>query len=385
MYEIKMPKFGLTMDKGHIERWLKKEGEYINKGESLLEVSSDKISNEIISPISGFLLKIWGQEGEEYPVGQTIAIVGEKQELDQANKEVSEIKSKEIHLKQDYIKTDRDISKDSRIIASPSAKRLAREHHILLSQVQGSGPGGRITSEDILSFLNHHPKDNFKVEKLSGIRKTIIERLSQSFHQAITLTNITEVDFTQLKKQTKLNQVSITTGIIFVLSKILLNLKKFNSHFENEQLKEYNIVNIGLAVDTDRGLLVPVLKNAHLLDLKNIQEKIIDLSSRARTNQLNEGELYQSTFTITNLGMMRTDLFTPILNPPEVAILGIGRIIKKPCIVDEDKIAIREMAYLSLSYDHRIIDGADAARFLGVLAQSIEDPESLLMNNKGVE
>jgi len=138
-----------------------------------------------------------------------------------------------------------------------------------------------------------------------------------------------------------------------------------------------------LAVNTEKGLIVPVLKNAHTLNIKSIQGNIIDLSNRARTNKIKESELNNSTFTVTNLGMMRTDFFTPVLNPPEVAILGIGRIIKKPYIINEDMIAIREIAFLSLSYDHRIIDGADAAEFLDILAQYIEKPE--LIDNKGGE
>lgn len=381
MYEIRMPKFGLTMEKGYIERWFKKEGEFVNKGDSLLEVSSDKITNEVISPVSGILLEILGQEGDEYPVGQIIAVIGDKNEeflLERRQgKENSEGSLTKQSQSQDIESTKKmtgPINK-SDIKASPLAKKMAKEYGITLSQIPGSGPGGRITREDILSFLNKQKTEDFKTIKLSGLRKTIIERLSQSFHQAITLTNSTEVDFTQLKNQTKDRRVSITSGIIFLLCKTLLTLKQFNSHFEKGVLKEYNIINIGLATDTERGLVVPVIKNAHKLGLNEIQESIKNLSDRAKANKLTESELTHSTFTITNLGKMRTDFFTPVLNPPEVAILGVGRIIKKPCVIDEDKIAIRDMAYLSLSYDHRVIDGADAARFLDLIVQYIEKPE----------
>lgn len=378
MYELKMPRFGLTMEKGYIDRWLKKEGEFVNKGDSLLEVSSDKISNEITSPVSGTLLKILGDEGEEYPVGQIIAMIGEKNEEVPVERNQEEENTRESLTKQSHDtepKKTMSLINKLNIKASPLAKKMAREHGIVLSNVQGSGPGGRITKQDIIAFSEQQKKDDFKIEKLSGLRKTIIERLSNSYHNSITLTNSTEVDFTQFKKQTKSLGVSITSGIIFLLCKVLLRLKQFNSHFEKDYLKEYNIVNIGLAVDTEKGLIVPVLKNAHALDIKNIQENIIDLSNRARNNKIKENELNDSTFTITNLGMMRTDFFTPVLNPPEVAILGIGRIIKKPYIINENMIAIREMAFLSLSYDHRVIDGADAARFLDKLAQYIEKPE----------
>lgn len=378
MYELKVPRFGLTMEKGYIERWLKKEGEFINRGDSILEVSSDKITNEVASPVSGTLLKILGQEGEEYPVGQVIAMIGDK------NEKIPVESNRKEEMKESFAKQSQDaesITKSSgpmnqaKLKASPLAKKIAKEYGISLAQVQGSGPGGRITRQDIQSSVEKQRLEDFKTVKLSGVRKTIIERLSQSFHQAITLTNSTEVDFTQLRKQTKLLGLSITSGIVFYLCKVLLNLKQFNSHFEKGELKEYNVVNIGLAVDTERGLVVPVLKNVQTLEFNQIQEKMKDLSHRARANQLTDGELQGSTFTVTNLGMMRTDFFTPVLNPPETAILGVGRIVKKPCILDEDKIAIREMAYLSLSYDHRVIDGADAARFLDKLAQYIEKPE----------
>ncbi len=382
MYEIKMPKFGLTMEKGHIERWLKKEGDSVNIGESLVEVSSDKISNEISSPVSGVLLKILGLEGEEYPVGHIIGIIGKKDELlepDKIEKEglkgttsTTALEGKELTK----ATVDKKIVLPDRLIkASPLAKKRAKELNIILAQVSGSGPGGRIIEKDVLSFLKQEKKEVFTLKKISGLRKTMIERLYQSYHQSITLTNMTEVDFTELKKQTKLMGVSITSGLILLVCRILLSFKQFNSHFEENQIKEYNTVNIGLAVDTERGLLVPVLRNAQDLSVNDIQEKLKNLSTKARENQLIEEDLRGSTFTITNLGMMRTDFFTPLLNTPEVAILGIGRIVKKPCVIDEDKITIREMAYLSLSYDHRAIDGADAARFLEKLAQYIEKPD----------
>ena len=381
MYELKMPKFGLTMEKGHIERWLTKEGDSVKKGDSLLEVSSDKISNEITSPVSGILLKIIGLEGEEYPVGHIIGIIGEKDERYEADKTGTEeiIKTTPSTLLKDVkpVQVIDDKKGEQPVLpikASPLAKKMAREYGITLTQVSGSGPGGRIVKKDILLFLEMMKKDDFVVKKLSGLRKTMVDRLSRSYHQAITLTNMSEVDFTELKKQTKSMEVSITSALILIVCKVLLSLKQFNSHFEENQLKEYSTVNIGLAVDTERGLLVPVLKNTQTLTINSIQEKLKSLSTKARENRLTEEDLQGSTFTITNLGMMRTDFFTPVLNPPEVAILGIGRIVKKPCVVDQDKITIREMAYLSLSYDHRIIDGADAARFLEKLAHYIEEP-----------
>ena len=380
MYEIKMPKFGLTMESGFIEKWFKKKGDKVKEGEPLLEVSSEKITNEVASPASGILLKIIGKEKEEIKVGTVIAIIGEegekikkKEEKEEPKRIIETTERREIPP----IKIA-DPERGRRIKASPLAKKIAREKNLDLSQMVGSGPGGRIEKKDILVYLSSvsEKKADFQIEKLSSLRRTIAERLSRSFHTAITLTNTTEVDFTEFKKLIKENNVSITSGLVFVLSKVLTELNKFNAHFNSDkkELIIFNDINIGMAVDTEKGLMVPVIRNADKLSLKTINDQIKELTDKARKGIISEDDIKGSTFTLTNLGMMRTEIFTPVINPPEVAILGIGRIIKKPAIVNENKISIRELAYLSLSYDHRIIDGADAARFLGKLAQLVESP-----------
>jgi len=380
MYEIKMPRFGLTMESGFIEKWFKEEGEKVKEGEPLLEVSSEKITNEVASPASGILLKIMGKEKEEIKVGTVIAIIGEEGE------KVEKIKEKvEPERITETVETEVTPSariappeRGGRIKASPLAKKIAREKNLDLSQIKGTGPDGRIEKKDVLVYLSSVSGKNveYKIEKLSGLRRTIAERLSKSFHTAITLTNTTEVDFTEFKKLMKENNVSITSGLVFVLSQVLKELNKFNAHFDSdkEELRIFNDINIGIAVDTEKGLMVPVIKSVDKLNLKTINEQIKKLAGEARKGIISENDIKGSTFTLTNLGMMRTEIFTPVINPPEVAILGIGRIIKKPAIVNEDKISIRELAYLSLSYDHRIIDGADAAEFLEKLAKLIENP-----------
>ena len=380
MYEIKMPRFGLTMESGFIEKWFKEEGEKVKEGEPLLEVSSEKITNEVASPASGILLKIMGKEKEEIKVGTVIAIIGEEGE------KIEEIKEKvEPEKIADAVETKETLSmrisppaRGGRIKASPLAKKIAREKNLDLSQIKSTGPDGRIEKKDVLTYLSSvsEKKVEFKIEKLSGLRRTIAERLSKSFHTAVTLTNTTEVDFTEFKKLMKENDVSVTSGLVFVLSRVLKELNKFNAHFNSDkkELTIFNDINIGMAVDTEKGLMVPVIKDVDKLNLKTINEQIKKLAGEARKGIISEDDIKGSTFTLTNLGMMRTEIFTPVINPPEVAILGIGRIIKKPAIVNEDKISIRELAYLSLSYDHRIIDGADAAKFLEKLAKLIEEP-----------
>jgi pyruvate dehydrogenase E2 component (dihydrolipoamide acetyltransferase) len=380
MYEIKMPRFGLTMESGFIEKWFKEEGEKLQEGEPLLEVSSEKITNEVASPASGILLKIIGKEKEEIKVGTVIAIIGEEGEKIEKTKEKEEPKRIiEITERGEIPPTKiAPPERGGRIKASPLAKKIAREKNLDLSQIKGTGPAGRIEKKDILAYLSSvsGKKVKFKIEKLSGLRRTIAERLSKSFHTAITLTNTTEVDFTEFKKLMKENNVSITSGLVFVLSRVLKELNKFNAHFDSDkkELIIFNNINIGIAVDTEKGLMVPVIKDVDKLNLKTINDQIKNLAGKARSGIISEDNIKGSTFTLTNLGMMRTEIFTPVINPPEVAILGMGRIIKKPAIVNEDKISIRELAYLSLSYDHRIIDGADAAKFLEKLANLIENP-----------
>jgi len=379
MYEIKMPKFGLTMESGFIEKWFKRQGEKVEKGKPLLEVSSEKITNEVASPVSGILLKIIGKEKEEIKVGTVIALIGEEGEkvTEVTEKEEPERIVKTTERKRIPSMKLTPPERGGRIKASPMAKKIAREKNLDISQIKGTGPGERIEKKDVLSFLSSVSiNKEFKIKKLSGLRRTIAERLSKSFHNAVTLTNTTEVDFTEFKKLMKEKNVSITSGLVFVLSQVLKELNKFNAHFNSDkkELIIYNNINIGIAVDTEKGLMVPIIRNVDKLSLKTINERIKELADKARKGIISEDNVKGSTFTLTNLGMMRTEIFTPVINPPEVAILGIGRIIKKPVVAEEEKIALRELAYLSLSYDHRIIDGADAAKFLEKLAELIENP-----------
>jgi len=358
MYEVRMPKFGLTMETGFIEKWFKKEGEEVKKGEPLLEVSSEKITNEVASPVSGIIKKIMGEEGKEYKVGEVIALIEEEGEKEEKKETAPPSRKGE-----------------ERIKISPLARRIAKEMDIDLSKVKGSGPGGRIVKRDLLPFLSSSTSlEEVVVEKLSGLRKVISERLSKSFHTAVTVTNILEVDFTEFVNRVKETNISVTSGLIFIVSSILSKFKKFNAHLDGDELKIYTHINIGIAVDTEKGLVVPVIKNAHSLSPHEINNKLMEVVSKARKGTLKTEEMHDSTFTITNLGMMGTDIFTPVINPPEVAILGVGRIKKGIRIFDNNTFSIRDMGFLSLSYDHRVIDGADAARFLKELENLIENP-----------
>jgi len=319
MYEIKMPRFGLTMESGYIEKWFKKEGEKIKEGEVLFEVSSEKITNEVVSPASGILLKIIGKEKEEIKVGIVIAIIGEEgekikknEEKEEPNRIIETIERRDIFSAKIAIPELR-----RRIRVSPLAKKIIREKNLDLSQIKGTGIGGRIEKKDVLTYLCSISEKNaeFKIEKLSGLRRTIAEKLSKSFHTAVTLTNITEVDFTEFKKSIKKYNVSITSGLVFVLSKVLIELNKFNAHFDSDkkELTIFNNINVGIAVDTEKGLMVPVIRNVDKLSLKIINNQIKKIVGEARKNLItSEDDIKGSTFTLTNLGMMRTEIFTPV-------------------------------------------------------------------------
>ncbi|MCX8095134.1 MAG: 2-oxo acid dehydrogenase subunit E2 [Caldisericia bacterium] len=362
MYELRMPKFGLTMEEGVITKWYKNEGDYIEKGEIVCEIESEKIINDLESPVSGILKKILVREGESKKVGDVIAIITEKDE--EIREEVMETKKEK---------------EEKEILASPSAKRLAKEKGIDLTKIKGSGPGGRIIEKDILDYIEKQEKSEEVIEELSPIRKEIIKNLTKSYENTILVTNVTKVNFTYLMniKKSLLKEISITSIILKIVSEVLKKHKKFNANFDGEKLIKFMDINIGIATDTERGLVVPVIKKVNDLTIFEIDKKLKDLTQKAKENRLTIEETKDSHFTISNLGMMRTDFFTPILNVNEVGILGIGRINKEVQIDENGKIYLNDVCYLSLSYDHRVIDGADAARFLEDICSIIENEDKL--------
>jgi pyruvate dehydrogenase E2 component (dihydrolipoamide acetyltransferase) len=411
MRELKMPKFGLTMETGVIESWLAEEGEKVEEGEPILEVSTDKIVNEVQAPVDGTLAKIIVQTGEEKPVGALLAIIAEqgenvediKRRIEGEATEMLESKTTSSEKQTVYSKTKQSTSVDDikktdgkgRIKSSPLARRLAKENNIDISMVKGTGPDGRVIKKNIMKALDEvgtHVEETFasnkkpakteykemegyKIKKMSSLRKKLSERLYNSYHSTVTITNSMEMDFTNLKKTTKELGISITSALVKLIVPVLKEYPDFNAHYINDELRLYEDINIGVAVDTEQGLVVPVLWDIERLPPDQINSRLKRLSSKARERKLTENEIQGSTFSISNLGMLKTDVFTPVLNPPEVAILGVGRIVRKPVVLEGDLIAIRDMCFISLSYDHKIIDGADASRFLVKLSQLIESAE----------
>ncbi|MGB9794944.1 dihydrolipoamide acetyltransferase family protein [Caldisericum exile] len=384
MFEIRMPKFGLSMEEGTITKWYKQVGDYVKKGEPLVEVESEKIINTLESPFEGFLKVIKVKEGESAKVGDVIAILGEEKETIQPEiiQETKSVSKEEVIVEETH-HIQKEVKEDL-ILASPAAKRLAREHNIDLTQIKGTGPSGRIVESDVLAFIESMKEIKTTSKKLpiEPVRKRIIDNLVKSYKESVLVTNITKIDLTNLLRL-KENFPGITFTVFFVkiVSEVLKEFPKFNSHFDGVELEIFDAVNIGVAFDTDKGLVVPVIKDVGNKSLRDIANELDNLKNRLKEDALKVDDLTGSTFTITNLGMMRTDFFTPVLNGKEVAILGIGRVLKEPVII-ENQIVVREFAYFSLSYDHRIVDGADAARFLGKLAEYIEQESNLQKLNK---
>jgi len=351
MFEIRMPKFGLSMEEGTVTKWFKKVGDVVKKGEPLVEVESEKIINTLESPYEGTLLEIKIKEGESAKVGEVIALIGEEGSI----KEVE--------------------SGTSVILSTPAARKLAREHGIDLSKVKGTGPNGRITEDDVLAFIEYQGGKVSSSKKIpvDPVRKRIIENLVKSYRDSVLVTNVTKVDVTELMTLKKeFPDITLTAFFVKIVSGLLKEFPRFNAHFDGSVIEEFESINIGVAFDTGDGLIVPVIKDAFNRSLKEIGELLNGLKEKVKSKTLSVDDLSNSTFTITNLGMLRTDFFTPVLNGNEVAILGIGRVEDVPLVMNGE-IKVRSVAYFSLSYDHRVIDGALAARFLGRLAEVFEN------------
>ncbi|MCX7795012.1 MAG: 2-oxo acid dehydrogenase subunit E2 [bacterium] len=386
--EFVMPKLGMTMEEGTITKWLKKEGEKVEKGEPIVEIMTDKVNMEVESPYDGTLLKIIAKEGDVVPILQPIAIIGEEGE---------EIKVEEPRLEEkEEVKLEEEIIK-----ASPAAKKLAREAGIDLSLIKGTGPDGRIVEKDVLAYIEAHKKVEipsqiipepsiqiiqpvYREEIISSIRKEIAGRLSKSYRESVHITLEFTADVTDLvkirerlkEKASSKNLPVPTFNDIFVrlVSIVLKDYPNLNAHFDGEKITIFNTVNMGVAVAVKEGLLVPVIKEAEKKNIFEIAKITSDLVARTREGKILPDELSGGTFTITNLGMFGIDFFTPIINPPQVAILGIGRIKEA---LKPGNMVVNEVT-LSLSVDHRVVDGAPAAMFLRDLGEALKDPVSYL-------
>jgi pyruvate dehydrogenase E2 component (dihydrolipoamide acetyltransferase) len=380
--KVVMPRLSLTMKEGTVIQWFKKEGETIKKGDPLVEVLSEKVTYDVEAPASGILRKILAVEGVNVPVAETLGIITEPDEpLPEIEEPATVLPSQGIeevtpHLKKEIVK-----KVEERVLASPAAKRLAREQKIDLANVKGSGPEGRIVEEDVRLHIQAEAVLEPRVREVipfSGIRKITAERVSLSARTAPHSTITMEVDMSNAVKLREKTQTSYTGILLKAVAKALDEHSFLNSTLEGEQIKIYEDINIGVAATTEKGLVVPVIRNVNKKSLMEIESTLKELVGKAREGKLTRADVTGGTFTITNLGMYGVEVFIPIINPPEAAILGVGKVTQKPVIIEKE-IKIKPTMYLSLSYDHRIVDGAPAAQFLQKVKKILER-DSVLVN-----
>lgn len=374
--KILMPRLSLTMKTGSVVQWFRREGEAVEKGEPVVEVLSEKVTYDVEAPATGVLRKILAEEGTDLPVGSTLAlIVGRDEKLSEAEIEAEALPSKlfgEVVEQEETEAIPRE-----RVLASPAAKRIAREHNVDLAQVQGTGPEGRIVEEDVKLFIEEEavliPRVKEEIS-LTGIRKTTAERLASSFQTAPHSFIIVDVDMTNAVKLRNKGQASYTATLIYAVARALREHPTVNSTLADGKIQVFEDINIGVAVSTEKGLVVPVVQNADKKQLAEISSELQDLIEKARSARLLKEQLTGGTFTLTNLGMYGVDMFLPIINPPEAAILAAGRTVEKPVVADshEREIVVKPMMRLTLAYDHRVIDGAPASEFLRRTKEIIE-------------
>ena len=396
--KVIMPKLGLTMEEGVINKWLVKEGDRVNKGDVLFEVATDKVNMEVESPAEGVVLKILYPEGATVPITEAVAYIGEEGEEIPEEEGKPEEKIAAVKVEEEKGEEAPLPSQGERIRVSPVARRLAEEHGIDLSQVQGSGPGGRIVKEDVERAIEEKERElvaeEVKVPRekeripLSRVRKIVAQRLTESYqstphfflHQEICadeLVKMREKILPLVEKETGW-RVSYTDILVKMVAKAVEKFPLFRAHLAGEEIEISPEVNIGVAVALEEGLIVPVVKNVSEKGISQITQEINTLTQKARSNQLTPEEVSGGVFTVSNLGMWGVDSFTAIINPPEVAILACGAIRKKPFFNGEE-IVPAYLWELNLSCDHRLIDGVLAAQFLQFLKTLLEEPFTLII------
>jgi 2-oxoglutarate dehydrogenase complex dihydrolipoamide succinyltransferase (E2) component len=401
--EVIMPQMGESIAEGILSKWLKKEGEFVKIEEPLFEVSTDKIDTEIPSPATGYLAKILVKEGETVPINTVVAYIETEQEME---KEYKRDEEKELII--DDSKLEQDVSEIRRKRMSPAVRRLIKEYKLDIEKIIGTGEKGRVTVKDIYKYLEERKEkvivgghaeevekkefiikeskdelldQKIEVVPMTAMRRKIAEHMVYSKRTSAHVTTVFEVDMSKVVKlRDDLKPIYEKEGVkltylpfvIMASAKALRAYPIVNSSVSGTDIIYKKEINIGIAVALEWGLVVPVIKNADMLNLLGIAKKVQDLSERARNKKLLPEEVLNGTFSITNPGVFGALMGTPIINQPQVAILGMGAIVKRVVVVN-DAIAIRPMMYLSLSYDHRVIDGATADAFLANIKNTLEN------------
>jgi pyruvate dehydrogenase E2 component (dihydrolipoamide acetyltransferase) len=393
--EVILPRLGQGMESGTIVRWLKSEGEPVEKGEPLFELDTDKVTQEVEAEASGVLLRIEVAEGE-VPVGETVAFIGAEGEEAPASaekpaeapareQEREEGRAAEVAERQEQPAA----ASNGRIKASPLARRMARERGIELSGIRGTGPDGRIVAEDVeraeaggpapAALPAPVPAGEVERVPLTNIRKTIARRLTEAWQipvfQLQASADMTRVDalVARLREREPDVRVTVTDVLTKVCARALMRHREVNAEFTEDAILLHPTANVGLAVAAPQGLVVPVIRSAERLALTEIAGARAELVGRARENRLRAEDLEGGTFTISNLGMYAVERFTAVLNPPQAAIVAVGATEERVVPADGGT-AVRPLLTLTGTFDHRAVDGAPAAAFLQTLKESLEDP-----------
>jgi pyruvate dehydrogenase E2 component (dihydrolipoamide acetyltransferase) len=404
-----MPQMGLTMEEGKIVEWLKKEGERVEKGEPLLQIETDKVTLEVESPGSGILRKILVKEEEVVPIITTIGYIAEANEPIPEAEGVAPTKKEEVKVEiREKLApaagpAGPETAPGERVKASPVAKKLAEERGLDLARIKGSGPGGRITKEDVEAAIagagaavgvpGAGPAaapaiaEEAKLQQMSSMQKIIAERTAKSKVAAPHFYVSVEVDMAKaiaLQEQLR-PKVQVEAGQKLTLTEILIKavalaLKDYpraNVGLEGEKIKFVPEANVGVVVAMEEGLLIPVIRKAEAKSLSQITKESKELVAKARAGQLKPEEYSGGSISISNMGMFGVDHFTAIINQPEAAMLAVGRVVEKPVAI-YGMIAVRPMMSITMSCDHRLVYGAHAAQFLGKLKGILEGPDPRL-------
>jgi pyruvate dehydrogenase E2 component (dihydrolipoamide acetyltransferase) len=382
--EVKLPRLGQGMESGTIVKWLKSEGEAVQKGEALYELDTDKVTQEVEAEATGVLLKIAVAEGE-VPVGETIAFIGKEGETVEVTAPPTpkpKTEKKKDEPKPEPEPTPASTSTNGRIKASPLARRIARERGIELSSLRGTGPDGRIVAEDV-ERTDEKPAavaaGEIESRPLSNIRKTIARRLTQAWTvPAFQLT--VDVDMTRtnelVQKQRELNpdvRITVTDVLTKVCAMALMRHPDVNVQYTDDALLVFPSADVGIAVAAPQGLVVPVVKNAERMTIAQIAQVRADLVSRARDNKLRSDDLEGGTFTISNLGMYDVDQFIAVLNPPQASILAVGQ-TRDMVVPRGGDLKVLPVMTMTITCDHRAVDGATGADFLKTIKAFLQDP-----------
>ncbi|MBP1970142.1 2-oxoglutarate dehydrogenase E2 component (dihydrolipoamide succinyltransferase) [Virgibacillus natechei] len=425
MSEIKIPELAESITEGTIAEWLVKKGDKIEKGDPVVELETDKINVEVNSDFSGVITEIISDEGDDVEVGDVIGKIDENGEASGDTEEDSKEKPKEEPKKdskeEEQVIEDKDETSKKEeteddstndVVASPAARKRARELDIDLSSVSPRDPLGRVRPEDVDAAAKgedkkkeskpapakkEEPKKSEKTEfekpvkreKMSRRRQTIAKRLVEAQHNAAMLTTFNEVDLTEVmkirseRKEKFVNKHGVKLGFMSFFTKAVIGaLKEFpylNAEIQDNEIVLKDFYDIGIAVSAEDGLVVPVVRDADKLDFAGVESKIGELGKKAQDNKLGLDEMSGGSFTITNGGTFGSLISTPILNAPQVGILGMHNIQKRAMVMPDDSIEVRPMMYTALSYDHRIVDGKDAVQFLVRIKELLEDPYDLLL------